>query len=248
MARNFLLALLLLSEAPACRAGLPAGVRVIRDIPYVPNAAPRQRLDLYLPEQTGSPRPLLCLHPWRRLDGGLEERVSVPGIRESRVRGREHRVPVQPGRDLPGADRGLQGGDPLAAGARGGVRDRSEAGGSDGGIGRRTPGGVAGHDGAGEGIRCRAEPRSIERGAVRGGFFRADGFPALRDVPAVYDDSPNALVARSCSESARGCRARKPRPRGCESPIYYVTAEAAPFLILHGDHDPAGAIAAEPGV
>jgi acetyl esterase/lipase len=43
---------------------LPAGVRVERDVPYVPGGDPAQRLDLYLPERAGGPPLplLLCIH------------------------------------------------------------------------------------------------------------------------------------------------------------------------------------------
>lgn len=38
---------------------VPAGTRVLRDLAYVTNGHERQKLDLYLPERTGDPTPLL---------------------------------------------------------------------------------------------------------------------------------------------------------------------------------------------
>ncbi|MEZ5944548.1 MAG: alpha/beta hydrolase fold domain-containing protein [Planctomycetaceae bacterium] len=53
------------------RRELPEGVKKIGDIPYVENGHERQVLDLYLPESTGKPRPLvLWIHggAWRAGD------------------------------------------------------------------------------------------------------------------------------------------------------------------------------------
>ena len=48
---------------------LPAGVKAHRDLAYVEAGHERQRLDLYLPEKTGAPVPVI-VGAWRRLAGG----------------------------------------------------------------------------------------------------------------------------------------------------------------------------------
>ncbi len=54
--KPFLLLLLLASSG---LAQLPAGTAVKRDVPYVPEAGPRQRLDVFYPEKTDKPVPLV---------------------------------------------------------------------------------------------------------------------------------------------------------------------------------------------
>lgn len=41
------------------RAALPDGIKALRDVPYVANGHEKQKLDLYLPEASSAPRPLL---------------------------------------------------------------------------------------------------------------------------------------------------------------------------------------------
>lgn len=47
------------AQGPAGRAGLPEGVRALRDLAYVENGHERQKLDLYLPAKAEGPLPLL---------------------------------------------------------------------------------------------------------------------------------------------------------------------------------------------
>jgi acetyl esterase/lipase len=49
------------APTPAMQAPEMPGVRVLRDVPYVPAAGPRQRLDLYLPETASGPATALPL-------------------------------------------------------------------------------------------------------------------------------------------------------------------------------------------
>jgi acetyl esterase/lipase len=44
---------------PAKPAKLPEGVKVLRDLEYVPSGHERQKLDLYLPEKSGGPLPVI---------------------------------------------------------------------------------------------------------------------------------------------------------------------------------------------
>src|SRR5690242_12683736 len=51
---------LLASAACACaQPNLPAGVKALRDLEYVPNGHERQKLDLYLPEKANGPLPVI---------------------------------------------------------------------------------------------------------------------------------------------------------------------------------------------
>src|SRR5206468_8223015 len=48
-------------DARPAKSEVKNGVRIERDIPYVPGGDPSQRLDLYLPEKSGGDKPLPLL-------------------------------------------------------------------------------------------------------------------------------------------------------------------------------------------
>ena len=59
MATVTVMAGLAYAQAPAGHAGLPEGVKAHRDVAYVENGHERQKLDLFLPEKTEDPLPLI---------------------------------------------------------------------------------------------------------------------------------------------------------------------------------------------
>jgi acetyl esterase/lipase len=86
--RTALLALVSVLAAPVYaqeRRPLPPGVKVIRDIPYVPGGHERQKLDLYLPEvRTADAKALpviVWVHGGAWLGGSREGCPAVPYVR-----------------------------------------------------------------------------------------------------------------------------------------------------------------------
>lgn len=56
----------------------PEGTKVVRDLPYVENGHPRQKLDLYLPEKADRPVPLIVhVHGGAWLMGGKESASEI---------------------------------------------------------------------------------------------------------------------------------------------------------------------------
>ena len=178
--RGLLLLVILLLPAAEAQTLAPAPVqaspspttfgvpdaRVVRDITYVPNGGPRQRLDLYLPVQAGPPRPLIVwIHGGGWQAGSKDQcpaRLFVPlGYAAASVEYRFSQDAPFPAQieDCKAAIRWL-------ARARGGFRDRPDPRRRLGGIRWRAPGGAAGRHRPDAAIRRRLVPRSVERGPV----------------------------------------------------------------------------------
>lgn len=211
---------------------LPA-IRVIRDLAYVPSATPRQRLDLYLPQQTGSPRPLVAwIHggAWRA--GSKDEcsaRRLVPlGYAVASIEyrfGQDATFPAQI-EDCKAAIRWLRahraeyGIDP----ARIGVWGASAGGHLVALLG--VTGQISDFD---------TGPNLDQSSAVQCvvDFFGPTDFLHFGNKGDELN-LPNSAVAQLVGGPVSTHQAQARRA----SPIYYVTKQAAPFLILHGDHDP----------
>jgi len=220
---------------PAASPGaIQRNVRILPDIPYVPNALPRQRLDLYLPAQTGAPRPLVAyIHGggWR---GGTKSNCPAPGLVPLgyAVASIEYRFsqdapyPAQI-EDCKAAIRWLRahsseyGIDPSRIGVWG-----ASAGGH-----LVALLGVTGH------IRdFDIGPNLDQSSAVQCvvDFFGPTDFLKYGNPPSGGHDAPDSLVAQLLGGpiATHQARARS------ASPLYFVTGDAAPFLIIHGDKDP----------
>jgi acetyl esterase/lipase len=214
------------SAAPAAR--------ILRDLPYVPNAAPRQRLDLYLSAQSGSPRPLVAyIHggAWRA--GSKSECAARPllllGYDVASIEYRFSQDAPYPAQiqDCKAAIRWLRahaqeyGIDPKRIGVWG-----ASAGGH-----LVALLGVTGqtHD-------FDIGPNLDQSSAVQCvvDFFGPADFLHYGDVPAATLDAPDNAIDQLLGGpvSTHQALAR------AASPVYFVSPAAAPFLILQGDHDP----------
>jgi len=217
---------------PAASTTPAPAVTLIRDLPYVPNAAPRQRLDLYLPAQPGQSRPLVVyIHggAWR---GGSKDECPARGLIHLgyAVASIEYRFsqdapwPAQI-QDCKAAIRWLRahareyGFDPKRIGVWG-----ASAGGH-----LVALLGVTGHV-----TDFDTGPNLDQSSAVQCvvDFFGPTDFLHYGD-PAKLDTPGNAvdqLLGGPVSTHQALARSA--------SPDYFVARDAAPFLILHGDHDP----------
>jgi len=218
---------------------LPAGafaasVRVIQNIPYVPNGSPSQRLDLYLPTQAGPPCPLVVwIHggAWRAGSKDIcPARVLVPfGYAAASVEYRFSQEAAFPAQieDCKAAIRWLRahaaqyGIDPAHIGVWG-----ASAGGH-----LAAMLGVTGH------IRDFDVGANLDQSSavqcVVDYFGPADFLhywpPGKGDI-----DGPNSAVDQLLGGTVAAHPARARRA----SPVYYVTGHEPPFLIFQGDRDP----------
>ena len=220
----------------------PAGTRVLKDLAYVEGGHERQKLDLYLPP-SGSRWPLVHLGPRRRLPHGQQGCRAGSlggGVRGPRPRRRGHQLPPEPARDVPGADRGLQGRRALAARPRGRIPPRPEPVRRLGQLGGRPSGRDARHDGRREGSSTWADisisPAACRRSWITSGRptscrWTRTGCPRQLHDPA---DSPESLLIGGAIQENRDKTARA-------NPITYVTKDDPPFLICPRGRRPAGA-------
>jgi acetyl esterase/lipase len=207
---------------------------VIRDLPYVPNAAPRQRLDLYLPASPGAPRPLVAyIHggAWRAgSKNGCPARALVPlGYAVASIEYRFSQDAPWPAQieDCKAAIRWLRahaaeyGIDPKRIGAWG-----ASAGGQL----------VAMLGVTGQVSDFDTGPNLDQSSAVRCvvDFFGPTDFLHYGKVPVSALDSPTSAVEQLMGGpvSTHQALARS------ASAVYFVTSQSAPFLILQGDRDP----------
>jgi acetyl esterase/lipase len=224
------------AQQPAPAPAAPGGVRTLRDLPYVPNAAPRQRLDLYLPAQPGgAPRPLVAwIHGggWRAgSKSGCPALGLLPlGYDAASIEYRFSQDAIYPAQiqDCKAAIRWLRahaaqyGYDPNRIGVWG-----ASAGGHLvamlGVTGRVSDFDTGANLDQSSAVQCVVD------------FYGPADF--LRWGNAVPD--PSRAPAGSVIEQLLGGPvATHPALARQASPVYFVTKDAAPFLILHGDHDP----------
>ena len=209
--------------------------RELRDLPYVPNAAPRQRLDIYLPAsaQAGAPRPLIVwIHggAWRigTKDDCPAARLVSLGYAAASIEYRFSQDAPFPAQieDCKAAIRWLRahsreyGIDPSRIGVWG-----ASAGGH-----LVALLGVTGHV-----SDFDTGPNLDQSSAVQCviDFFGPTDFLHYGDPPDTFSSLGNAVAQLLGGPfSTHQALARS------ASPIYFVTRDAAPFLILQGDHDP----------
>ena len=218
------------SSLPALRPSF----KVLHDLAYVPNAAPRQRLDLYLPAKPGPPRPLIAyIHggAWR---GGSKDQCPAGsllplGYAVASIEYRFSQDAIYPAQieDCKAAIRWLRahsaeyGIDPKRVGVWG-----ASAGGH-----LVALMGVTGHVSdfdTGENLDQSSAVQCVVD------FFGPTDFLHYGLVPNPRLDAPDSAVAQLLGGQVTTHHAEARRA----SPVYFVTKDAAPFLILHGDHDP----------
>jgi acetyl esterase/lipase len=216
---------------PAASAPAPS-FTVIRDLPYVPDAGPRQRLDLYLPTQAGPPRPLIAyIHggAWRAgSKDACPARNLIPlGYAAASIEYRFSQDAPFPAQieDCKAAIRWLR------AHAREYNLDPKRIGvwGASAGGHLVALLGVTGHV-----SDFDTGPNLDQSSAVQCvvDFFGPTDFLHYGD-PAKLDTPGNAV-----DQLLGGPVATHQALAQSASPVYFVKADAAPFLILHGDRDP----------
>ena len=150
---------------------------------------------------------------WRRVGRRHQGQAARSGDGEERRRGRQRRIPLQPARHFPGADRGLQGGDPLAArpcqGIRLSRRSRRRVGRQCGRPSRRA----ARRHRPDARFRCGRESGSIQRHPVRPRLVRSGGLSRLRSESAHRDGA-----ARESRLGDRASSSAAPSRRSSNSP------------------------------
>jgi acetyl esterase/lipase len=206
----------------------PAGVKAYRDLAYVPSGHERQKLDLYVPEAGKGPFPLIVwIHggAWKR---GSKERCpplpwSGKGYVVASINYRlcqDAKFPAQI-KDCKTAIRWLR-----AHARRFKVDpDRIVAWGGSAGGHLASLLGTAGDE---EEWELGCDPGSSQVQAVIDWYGRADLSPVTKD-PA-WADSPSASLLGGWGEEVAQV-ARE------ASPIYHVSKDDPPFLIMHGDMD-----------
>ena len=232
--------------ADAPRQDAPPGLppsRMLTNIAYVANGTGNQKLDLYLPA-SGTNWPLIVwIHGGGWMEGSKEQppglRFLVHGFALASINYRLSQEAIFPAQllDCKAAIRWLR----AHAVEHGIDPDRIGVWGASGGhlaamLG--TTGGVKEFDqGDNPGVSSRVQ-------AVCDCFGPTDltqitKYPS--DINHAAPDSPESRllggpIAQNVEKAARA------------NPIGYITKEAPPFLIMHGDKDPCGAAGAKPGV
>jgi acetyl esterase/lipase len=213
----------------------PEGIRVDRDLVYARAGERGLRLDLYLPAVGGAPLPLILLvHGGAWMGGSKAETPALPvASRGYAVASVEYRLspevvfPAQI-QDCKAAVRWLR-----AHAARYGLDpDRFGAWGTSAGghlvalLG--TSGGVADLEGDGQHREHSSRVQAVCDWYGPTDFLRM--LDAPRDIDTEAPDSPESrLIGGPVREN--------PEKAARANPITYVTRDAPPFLIMHGDED-----------
>jgi acetyl esterase/lipase len=209
--------------APA-KAGL-AGVRILRNLEYVPGGHDRNRLDLYLPEEAASPLPVIVWVHGGGWQGGSKEnspaaRFATRGFAVASINYRFSQHAVFPAQieDCKAAIRWLR------ANARAYGLDKDHIG-------------VWGASAGGHLVALLG---------TAGGVKEFEGPGGNRDqssrVQAVVDwFGPSDFLTVGAKDTRTrllgGDPLKNPGKAVKASPITYVSGDSAPFLIMHGDED-----------
>ena len=206
----------------------------IADVPYVTDGHARQKLDLYLPEQSTGPRPLVVwIHGGGWAAGSKNGLPAADGLIKSGYVcasveyrfSQDAKYPAQI-EDCKAAIRWLRahaaeyGIDPKRVGVWG-----ASAGGHLVAL-LGTTGNLRDFD-VGENLD---QSSSVQ--CVLDWFGPTDFLHWGNDNASI--NRPDSLVSKLLGAPAD----QKPEPAHRASPIEFVTAQSAPFLIMHGDEDP----------
>jgi acetyl esterase/lipase len=212
--------------------GLPEGAKVLRDLAYVKEGHERQRLDLYLPAKADGPVPVVVWVHGGAWQGGSKDRCpAVPfvgkgyAVASVNYRLSQHaRFPAQI-EDCKASVRWLR------AHAREYNLDAEHIGAWGASAGGHlvallgTTGGVKELEGKGGNLDRSSRVQAVVDLFGPTDFLRMGGG---HDKP----DSPESRLIGGAIQENKDKAARA-------NPIPYVKKDAPPFLILHGDRDPA---------
>jgi acetyl esterase/lipase len=214
----------------------PAGTTVHRDLAYVSGGHPRQKLDLYLPEGKG-PWPLLvyihggAFRAGDKADGPpLEHLAEGYAVASINYRLSQHALFPAQIEDCKTAIRWLR-----ANAARYGIdSERIAVGGASAGGHLAAMVGTTGHVrelDVGENLDVSSRVRAVIDFFGPTDFLQMD---AHRPPNGMIHDTPDSPE----SELVGGPIQENPQKVARANPITYVTPDAPPFLIVHGDQDP----------
>jgi acetyl esterase/lipase len=215
-------------KATLPRRGI-AGVKILRDLEYVPGGHERNRLDLYLPEKAQGPLPLIVFIHGGGWSAGskdgcpgvamLEKGYAVASIN---YRLSQHAVFPAQIEDCKAAIRWLR------ANAKQYGYDASRVA-------------VWGHSAGGHLSALLGTSGGVKEWDVGGNLDQSSRVQAVIDWSgptdfgafAIFLRDPNSPVGRllGCTPSENMGKAAK------ASPITFVSKDSAPFLIVHGDKD-----------
>jgi acetyl esterase/lipase len=215
---------------------IPAGATVHRDLAYVTNGHPRQRLDLYLPADARKPPLIIMIHGGAFKSGSKDGQNPVPFLTQGyavaalnyRLSG--HAIFPAQIEDCKAAVRWLR----AHAGEYGYDPDRFGAwGGSAGGhlvtmLG--TTGSTTKFD-VGENLSVSSRVQAVADNFGPTDFLQMDAHRLPSGMVHNAPDSPE-------SELIGGNLQDNPEKARNANPITYLTRDCQPFLVIHGDSDP----------
>lgn len=221
---------------PVSADTLPVGAVVHRDLAYVPAGHPRQRLDLYLPDISG-PLPLIVwIHGGAFLMGDKADRIPVEmldqgyAIASINYRLSQHAIFPAQIEDCKAALRWLRAHadtyalDPMRVASWG-----ESAGGH-----LAAMLGTAGHERSldvGEHLDQSSSVQAVLDFFGPTDFLQMDSYRLADGMIHDPIDSPESQLVGGAIQEHPDAVARA-------NPVTYVTAEAPPFLVVHGDQDP----------
>lgn len=221
------------SEARSQLRALPEGTRVIRDLGYVTNGHPRQKLDLYLPAQ-GTNLPLVVwIHGGAWLAGSKEQCRALPLLKEGfavasvNYRLSQHAIFPAQLEDCKAAIRWLRaharlyGIDPDRIGVWG-----ESAGGHLAAL-LGTTGDITEFD-TGENLDVSSRVQAVCDWFGPTDFIQMNRFPEGQNHNAPASPESRLIGGPILENKDKARRA---------NPITYVSKDDPPFLIMHGDKD-----------
>jgi acetyl esterase/lipase len=214
---------------------IPEGVQALRNLEYVPNGHERQKLDLYLPEKTDKPLPVVVwIHGGAWLAGSKD---SAPGIglttkgyalASINYRLSQHAIFPAQIEDCKAAIRWLRANaekyklDPDHIGVWG-----ASAGGHLVAL-LGTTGGVKDFD-VGGNLKYSSRVQAVCD------FFGPADLTTMGDYPSkLKHNDPGSPESKLIGGAPPENKEKALRA----SPVTYVSKDSAPFLIMHGDKDP----------
>jgi acetyl esterase/lipase len=227
----------LVTAALAPSAAGPSGVGTVhRDLAYVTGGDPRQKLDLYLPEGDG-PHPLVVyIHGGAFRAGDKSDRPPLEYLEEGyalaalNYRLSQHALFPAQIEDCKAAIRWLR-----ANATRYGLDpERFAVGGASAGGHLAAMVGVTGHGrefDVGEHLDVSSGVRAVVDLYGPTDFLQMDDHRLPNGMVHDAADSPE-------SQPVGGAIQENPEAVARANPVTYVTPEAPPFLIVHGDRDP----------
>ena len=213
------------------------GITVLRDQPYFVNWHPRQKLDLYVPQHADHPLPLIIwIHGGAWLEGSKDEYAPLEYLAEGyavaslNYRLSQHAIFPAQLEDCKAAVRWLR------ANARKYNLDpqRFAAWGASAGGHLVALLGVTGEVSdfeVGKNLSVSSQVQAVVDYFGPTDFLQMD---AQRAPDGVLHDAAHSPESRLVGGWIR----QFPERVAKASPLTYVTSRAAPFLIVHGDHDP----------